>query len=99
MTAAPEYKWKNFPEEKPTQSGYYMTVHLWSEKRTLLYKGIYWNNDKQHWCHWRRELIEKGERPNVIAFVSETRRDFYGQCLGDFMSSDLEPYQKETQEE
>lgn len=45
---------KEFPTNKPTESGYYMTIYKNSENGNLYYKPIIWDNDKQEWVPWNK---------------------------------------------
>jgi len=63
-----------YPENKPTETGYYLCQHLFESK--LYDKCIQWYAKKQEWVG----TFEK-QNWNVVAFVPQTRADYYTECL------------------
>lgn len=74
-----KYEWKKYPEQTPTDSGYYYTYHLMNDERW--YKAIWWDSKTSKWIHWRPAENKAKIEPNVIAFVLESRTDYYCPCL------------------
>ncbi len=63
-----------YPENKPTETGYYLCRHLFESK--LYDKCIQWSSKRQKWV----EIISNHPW-NVIDFVPETRADYYTECM------------------
>lgn len=72
------YEWRKYPEQEPTESGYYYCVHVMDGQR--YYKGIWWNDKRKVWDHWRPHLFREFVSPEVLVFVAESRTDFYCPC-------------------
>lgn len=66
---------KDFPNSKPTESGYYMTRYKHPDGK-IYRKAINWYNSKQEWVQWNRSFV-----PVVLSFWEETRSDYYTECL------------------
>lgn len=64
----------SYPENKPTETGYYLCQHLFESK--LYDKCIQWYAKKQEWVG----TFEK-QNWNVVAFVPQTRADYYTECI------------------
>lgn len=73
------FKWKTFLDGAPTESGYYYAVHLMNDQ--LYYKAIAWHTQKGVWLHWRYAMAVAMIPPDVLAFVPESRNDFYCPCM------------------
>ncbi len=74
------YEWKEYPEQKPTASGYYYTYYK-AQDGAEYYKAIGWNNDTQEWSTWRAAEYHAGIKPNVLAFVEESLNRYYVPCV------------------
>jgi hypothetical protein len=74
----PTEDWSKYPETKPKESGYYLTVY---EDINLYYKCIYWSNEKQDWISWKSPFRETPHIFKVGCFVEKTRTDFYCPCI------------------
>lgn len=67
--------WSEYPEQKPTSAGYYIThYNLEGEKLT---KAIWWSTRENAWGAWKFEQ----ETPDVFEFVPTSRNDYYCPCL------------------
>jgi hypothetical protein len=83
----PTEDWSKYPETKPKESGYYLTVYfegIHSDKHSfgnLYYKCIYWSNEKQDWISWKSPFRETPHIFKVGCFVEKTRTDFYCPCI------------------
>ena len=71
-----ERSWLSYPENKPTDHGYYMTVHQVEDG--LFYKAIYW--DGTQWCKWRRNQTDL----HIHRYLEYTRENFYTECIRNF---------------
>lgn len=70
----PTEDWSKYPENKPKESGYYLTTY---EDINLYYKCIYWSDKRQDWISWRSPFSETPHIFKVGCFVEKTRTDFY----------------------
>lgn len=68
------YEWRRYPEQQPTQRGYYLTLYYNKEHEAHFTKCIYWDGQ---WCAWRPGVTED---PDVKGFVQDTLAPYYGSC-------------------
>jgi len=71
----PERDWKEYPINKPSESGYYY-VHYWNPERDdCFYKAISYYKD--NWVAWRKSV----EGLIVYRFDALSRKDYYTQVI------------------
>jgi hypothetical protein len=68
------YEWSKYPDQVPTQPGYYLTLYFNNEHQAHLFKCIYWAG---RWCAWRPGAKED---PDVKGFVQDTLNPYYVPC-------------------
>ena len=68
-------KWIKYPENIPTEDGYYMTEYFNVDLNEYFGKGIFWNSTKQSWIGWRPDGGPGLTR--VKSFMPESRHDYY----------------------
>lgn len=68
------YEWSSYPEQQPSERGYYLTLYHNKKQNEHLFKCIYWNG---RWCAWRPGVTED---PDVKGFVQDTHAPYYGDC-------------------
>jgi hypothetical protein len=70
----PQLMGLSYPENKPTETGYYLCRHLFESE--LYDKCIQWSAKRQKWV----EILAK-HNWNVVEFVPQTRADYYTECM------------------
>lgn len=65
--------WKKYPDNKPIEAGYYMTLYYNVKMDKKLYKALSYNPTKDEWF-WR-------DPAEVIAYVPASRNDHYVPCM------------------
>ena len=66
----------SYPENKPTDRGYYYTLYYNFDLDEELYKCIYWNGE--YWVSWRPN---GGPPMKILKFVPSSREEYYTNCL------------------
>ena len=66
-------EWKDFPEDQPTERGYYYTYYFNHDENEHFLKCIYW--DTKSWLPWRPG---GGPKLTVIKYAPKTWAPYYG---------------------
>ena len=72
--------WLEYPENTPTEPGYYMTFYWHEDDQMNYYKAIFWSSTKNDWLKWRASLPDL----NVKKYLPESRDDYYMPCMEKF---------------
>lgn len=70
------YEWSRYPDKKPIDTGYYLTLYWNSENQGYFDKCIKW--DGIEWQSWRPGAITDAD---VKGFVLDTLNPFYVPCM------------------
>ncbi len=71
-----EELWLSYPENEPTDQGYYMTIHQIGDD--LFHKAIYWDGVK--WCKWKMSQSEL----HIHRYLERTVAKYYTECIRKF---------------
>lgn len=90
-----DLNWVDYPDNKPTEDGYYYTLYFNPQLNELLYKSLWYSTEQKmfqghwHWAwHYGEDIIATDGRKfkpiiyhplDVQKYVPESRTDFYGQ--------------------
>ena len=72
-------EWVSYPENIPTEDGYYYTDYFNTDLMRFFYKAIYWNSKLGSWVGWRRDGGPDLSR--VESFMLTSRHDYYLPCV------------------
>jgi len=77
-----EMNWLEYPENEPTESGYYIAIYQHEEHQVDYFKAIFWSSIKKQWSPWRPTL----NLPNscIKKYLPETRNNYYAPCMVNF---------------
>lgn len=67
--------WKQYPNDKPSLSKYYCTIHYVKEKNAFFEKALWFDVSLGKW-----ELRWENKEPLVVAWVEESANDFFVDC-------------------
>ena len=82
--------WVNYPENKPTEPGYYMTYYFNSEENLCFYKAIYFSPINDRWCQWRPKVEWQ---PEVKGYVPASKNRFYCPCVEWVRENDIPAFE------
>lgn len=68
-------KYVKYPENRPTESGYYMCLYYNEEHKDHLFKALWYGVDKQEFI-FRIKDVDK----HVKLVLMESRNDYYVPC-------------------
>lgn len=78
--------WNECKNSLPIEDGYYYTYYFNTQYDGYYYKAIAWY--KQKWVFWKKFEIE----PTVIAYIPESRNDYYTSCEMEVEKTGFVPY-------
>lgn len=78
--------WKDYKDNIPSENGYYFTYYFNPQYNGYYYKAIAWY--KSNWVFWKKFEIE----PTVIAYMPETRNDYFVPCEMAVEDMGFKPY-------
>lgn len=75
-----KYDWQSYPENIPTESGYYMTLLKYEDKPETFLKPVVFNAKTNEWIKWRPNLLNFV----VTKYLPFTKSMYYTDCVRAF---------------